>query len=385
MANILDYIRWRGDLTFAQDELNEVDSLILSELSYLNFQGIAQTAEGLSLKEAAARYFEEERDKQINTGDLQKPEYFTMLSLLAESRRFSDIVLSGYVQRLEEEANLQFSAVICRLLPGVCYAAYRGTDDTLLGWKDDFLMSALDTVPSQEEALRYFKRALEENPGCRWYLGGHSKGGNLAVYAAVNAGQRAQRRVLRVFNHDGPGFREQVLASAAWQAMQERICTTVPQASIVGMLLEHGENYTVVRSSEKGAMQHDGLSWEVCGPQFVHLGEVNRKSRIADRTIRKVLGELDDAQRRQFTEALFEVLEANRNRTLTDIRTDGFRAVRAMIKTYDNLDQEAKRALQSVAAKLLSEGFQSIRQERAEQRSRNKERAGDAAETGGEI
>ncbi len=385
MANILDYIRWRGDLTFAQDELNEVDSLILSELSYLNFQGIAQTAEGLSLKEAAARYFEEERDKQINTGDLQKPEYFTMLSLLAESRRFSDIVLSGYVQRLEEEANLQFSAVICRLLPGVCYAAYRGTDDTLLGWKEDFLMSALDTVPSQEEALRYFKRALEENPGCRWYLGGHSKGGNLAVYAAVNAGQRAQRRVLRVFNHDGPGFREQVLASAAWQAMQERICTTVPQASIVGMLLEHGENYTVVRSSEKGAMQHDGLSWEVCGPRFVHLGEVNRKSRIADRTIRKVLGELDDAQRRQFTEALFEVLEANRNRTLTDIRTDGFRAVRAMIKTYDNLDQEAKRALQSVAAKLLSEGFQSIRQERAEQRSRNKERAGDAAETGGEI
>ena len=385
MANILDYIRWRGDLTFAQDELNEVDSLILSELSYLNFQGIAQTAEGLSLKEAAARYFEEERDKQINTGDLQKPEYFTMLSLLAESRRFSDIVLSGYVQRLEEEANLQFSAVICRLLPGVCYAAYRGTDDTLLGWKEDFLMSALDTVPSQEEALRYYKRALEENPGCRWYLGGHSKGGNLAVYAAVNAGQRAQRRVLRVFNHDGPGFREQVLASAAWQAMQERICTTVPQASIVGMLLEHGENYTVVRSSEKGAMQHDGLSWEVCGPQFVHLGEVNRKSRIADRTIRKVLGELDDAQRRQFTEALFEVLEANRNRTLTDIRTDGFRAVRAMIKTYDNLDQEAKRALQSVAAKLLSEGFQSIRQERAEQRSRNKERAGDAAETGGEI
>ncbi len=385
MANILDYIRWRGDLTFAQDELNEVDSLILSELSYLNFQGIAQTAEGLSLKEAAARYFEEERDKQINTGDLQKPEYFTMLSLLAESRRFSDIVLSGYVQRLEEEANLQFSAVICRLLPGVCYAAYRGTDDTLLGWKEDFLMSALDTVPSQEEALRYFKRALEENPGCRWYLGGHSKGGNLAVYAAVNAGQRAQRRVLRVFNHDGPGFREQVLASAAWQAMQERICTTVPQASIVGMLLEHGENYTVVQSSEKGAMQHDGLSWEVCGPRFVHLGEVNRKSRIADRTIRKVLGELDDAQRRQFTEALFEVLEANRNRTLTDIRTDGFRAVRAMIKTYDNLDQEAKRALQSVAAKLLSEGFQSIRQERAEQRSRNKERAGDAAETGGEI
>ncbi len=385
MANILDYIRWRGDLTFAQDELNEVDSLILSELSYLNFQGIAQTAEGLSLKEAAARYFEEERDKQINTGDLQKPEYFTMLSLLAESRRFSDIVLSGYVQRLEEEANLQFSAVICRLLPGVCYAAYRGTDDTLLGWKEDFLMSALDTVPSQEEALRYFKRALEENPGCRWYLGGHSKGGNLAVYAAVNAGQRAQRRVLRVFNHDGPGFREQVLASAAWRAMQERICTTVPQASIVGMLLEHGENYTVVRSSEKGAMQHDGLSWEVCGPRFVHLGEVNRKSRIADRTIRKVLGELDDAQRRQFTEALFEVLEANRNRTLTDIRTDGFRAVRAMIKTYDNLDQEAKRALQSVAAKLLSEGFQSIRQERAEQRSRNKERAGDAAETGGEI
>ncbi|MDE7297721.1 MAG: DUF2974 domain-containing protein [Lachnospiraceae bacterium] len=380
MSNILDYIRWRGDLTFAQDELNEVDSLILSELSYLNFQGIAQTAEGVPLKEAAARYFEEGRDKQKNTGDLLRPEYFSMLAQLAESRRFSDIILSSYVQKLEPEENLQFSAVTCRLRPGVCYAAYRGTDDTLLGWKEDFLMSALDTVPSQEEALRYFRQAMEENTGCRWYLGGHSKGGNLAVYTAVNAGQRAQRRLKGVFNHDGPGFREQVLKSAAWQAVQDRIRTTVPQASIVGMLLEHGENYTVVRSAEKGAMQHDGLSWEVCGPQFVHLGEVTRESRLADMTIRRVLGSLNDEQRRQFTEALFEVLEANQNRTLTDIRTDGFRAVRAMIRTYDNLGYEAKRALQSVAVKLLTEGFHSIQREHANRRSKPKEGATDAAE-----
>ena len=362
MANILDYIRWRGDLTFDKSSLNEVDSLILAELSYLNFESIAQNSEGVSLDKAAGQYFAEERDKQKNTGDLQKPDYFSMLKLMADSERFSNILLSNYVQEVDTDKNMQFSAVTFQLNKDLCYLAYRGTDDTLLGWKEDFLMSVMDTVPSQAAAVRYLKWVMEAHSNCKWYIGGHSKGGNLAVYAATNAGEAKQKQILGVFNHDGPGFKESIVQTKEYEVVRRRIYTSVAQSSIVGMLLEHDENYTVVQSLEKGAMQHDGFSWEVCGTQFIHLESVTKESRIADMTIRRILSDMSDEQRRQFTESLFSVLAADKNRTLTDIRMDGFRAVRAMLKTYDHLDKASKKALQSMVMKMLSEGFKNMQE-----------------------
>lgn len=365
MANILDYLRWRGDLSFAQAPFNEADSLILSELSYLNFQDIANSWEGLTLAEAAMVYFGERRHEKKNTGDLMKENYFTMLRLMADSERFKEIRLMGYVQKSDPEINMQFSAVTFQLEGNLLYLAYRGTDDTLLGWKEDFLMSVMDTVPSQKEALEYLNRVCELNPRKKLYLGGHSKGGNLAVYSAVHAGRRIQKKLIAIFNHDGPGFKESLVDTEDYRAVQERIVTFVPQSSVVGMLLEHEENYMVVKSSEKGLMQHDGFSWEVLGPAFVHLESVTQESRIADMAIRKVLGEMTDEQRMLFTNTLFEILESKRNRTLNDIREEGAKAFLVMIKTYDNLDHETRRLLQSVFSRMLTEGVRGYRRTRA--------------------
>lgn len=366
MANILDYIRWRGDLTLEQAEWNEVDSLILSELSYMNFSEIAESEAGISLKEAAASYFRSGRQMLKNTGDLYKENYFKMLELMAESRRFSDMKLMCYVQKLDTEIDMQFSAVTVEIGHRQLYVAFRGTDDTLLGWKEDFMMSALPVVPSQQEALQYLKRMTEQYPGYRFLVGGHSKGGNLAVYAVMHAGRRVQRKILGVYNHDGPGFKDSVVETPEYQNVAERIHTLVPESSVVGMLLEHDENYSVVKSTEKGLMQHDGFSWEVCGPKFVHLESVSRESRIADMAIRRVFAELTLEQRLQLTNALFDILGAKHNRTLTDIREEGKKGIREMIKAYDGLDKETRKILQTVLSRILTESVKGYRRTREE-------------------
>lgn len=365
MANIIDYLHWRGDLPFSYSPLNEVDSLIFSELVYLNFQGIAEGYRGITLREAAEKYFAEGREKETNTGDLLRENYFILLRKAAESVRFGSVRLSGYVQMLDEEVSMQFAAITFGLEGGMQYVAYRGTDDTLLGWKEDFLMSVQDTVPSQLRAAAYLSEITEIYPKAKLYLGGHSKGGNLAVYSSVHALRQIQQQIIAVFNHDGPGFKESVVDTEAYQNVQNRILTFVPQSSVVGMLLEHEENYIVVHSTQKGRMQHDGFSWEVYGTELVHLQSVTKESKIVDMTIRRVLKEMNDEQKRQFTNALFEVLEANQNRTLTDIRLEGAKAIGPMLYTYDKMDKDTKKALSSILFRLLTESFRSMKEAKA--------------------
>ena len=370
MANILDYLRWRGDLILEQADFNEVDSLILSELSYLNFSGIAEGEEGISIRDATEAYFQSGRQSLRNTGDLYNENYFELLQRMAESRRFADMRLRGYVQKFDTEIGMQFSAVTVEIGRKKLYVAFRGTDDTLLGWKEDFMMSALTVVPSQQEAVQYLKRAAEYYPGYRILTGGHSKGGNLAVYASLHAGKRVQKRIWAVYNHDGPGFRDSVVETPEYQNIAACIRTMVPETSVVGMLLEHEEHYSVVKSSNKGFTQHDGFSWEVCGPEFVHLSSVSRESKMADMAIRQVFAELSLEQRLQLTNALFDTLGAKNSRTLTDIR-EGKKGIKEILRAYDGLDKDARKILQTVLSKIVTESIRGykVTKEAAEQQA----------------
>lgn len=361
MANILDYIDWRGDLTISADSLNEVDGLIFSALSYLNFSGIAERSEGIALREAASVFFEEKRDSLENTGDLQKPALYELLRKMAESKRYGKLKLCNYVQKLDRESNEQFAAVTLRLPANRIFIAYRGTDDTLLGWKEDLLMTAMDTIPSQQEALNYLKQIASENVVERIYLGGHSKGGNIAVYSAVHCGEEIQNRIVGVFNYDGPGFRKSIWETAEYINIKDRIDTYVPQMSVVGMLMEHDKDYAVIRSSKKGAMQHDGFSWEVLGAQFVRVEKVAKRSHIVDRTFRGVLEKFDEEQRVQVTNLLFDLLESNDNRTLTDIKQEALKSIVAMIRNYDHFNSEERKMLKQTVSNALQEWIHNYR------------------------
>ena len=247
MNNIFSYLPWRGDLTLTQSRFNEVDNLILSTLSYLDFSGIVPKngEQEITIQRAAEEYFSlhgiPKHPDLEKASSLELREW--MLYLMTDTRRFRNMRLSCLVQILDTEQVKQFSAMTILVSRKQLYLSFRGTSDVLTGWKEDFLMACMPEVPSQEEAVLYTERVAEQYPNHRLLLGGHSKGGNLAVYAAVQASPEIQSRIDIVWSNDGPGFQEAFLRSEAYQALSPKIRSIVPKSSVVGMLLAHPENY----------------------------------------------------------------------------------------------------------------------------------------------
>ena len=371
MASILDYLDWRGDITFAERAFNEVDNLLLAELSYLDFGGIvpADFAAAVPLSDAVAAFTK--RTPHADMGVLVPDKIPGLAQKMAASARFRDVLLSGYVCKLDEQTETQFAALCAALPDWTVYAAFRGTDDTIVGWKEDFNMGFLPIVPSQREAADYLRVAAAAFPSQKLRAGGHSKGGNLAVYAAVWCGESVQDQLLAVYNNDGPGFHTSLLDRPEHQRIANRIQTILPESSVVGMLLEHEENYQVVRSNQVGLMQHDGFSWQVLGTQFVHLSGLTEGGRIVDSALRDFVRGLDQEQRIRFVDALFEVLTCTNAETLTDLKDGGFRTAYSMLKTVRSLDPDTRQALSGTLGLLVRSGAKSVSQSQPIQRLKN--------------
>ena len=208
-------------------------------------------------------------------------------------------------------------------------------------------MALRDEVPSQLRAVDYVKRAAAQYEGWRLYLGGHSKGGNLAVYSAVNCGAAIQDRILAVYNNDGPGFRKTLLSREEHRRIADRIFTILPKS-------------TVVDSTQVGILQHDGFSWCVLGPRFVRMDDLTGIE-TNDRSIREWVDSLDQPQRQQFTDALFEVLSASGATTLAELREQGVKSAAAMLKAMAGLDKETRKALDcAVGVLFIKSGAQSL-------------------------
>lgn len=350
MANMLDYLDWRGDLTMGQSAFNEVDNLILAELSFLDFgQIVPAPGEGKSVPLAAAAdaFFRRPRESgaAIDMGILVPDEIPILLKKLAGCRRFRDMGLNCFVDMLDVEKAEQFAALSVEVGDGTVYLSFRGTDDTIVGWKEDFLLSCLPEVPAQKMAAEYVKNAASQFSRKKLILGGHSKGGNLAVYAGVFCPVSIQRRIAGVYSNDGPGFREDLLRMPAHERIADRIHSIVPKSSVVGMLLEHEENYTVVDSSQLGFLQHDGFSWEVLGDHFVKLRQITQQGRLNNQELRKWVLSMSVEQRGKFVDALFTVLTASGAVTLTDLRAERFKAAGAMVRAMQELDKKTRDGL----------------------------------------
>lgn len=305
MANIFDYLKWRGDLTFAQDPVNAVDALIFSALVYIHYSGTVKDSPGtpITLREAADDYFAQ--DDLENSFRVKND--LELLRLAADTVRFGMAKICMYRDQLIPELETQFAAVTFLLDDGSMFLAFRGTDSTLTGWKEDFNMSFQQIVPSQRMAVEYV-RDVEEAYMLPMRLGGHSKGGNLAVFAAARSLPARQKRILEVYNNDGPGFTDYMMGDPGYLAMVPRIRTYIPQSSVIGMLLEHEEPYTVVRSKTVGILQHDPYSWEVMGNGLVTMQEVTYSSQFMDATIKAWFAEMTDQERGQLVDVMFSLL-----------------------------------------------------------------------------
>ena len=319
MDHIFDYLDWRGDVPFSVSPFNEVDNYIVSKIGCCDFDGIVPADAGaVALGEALPAYFDRCGSAGAYFGVLASPQLAPLLRRLPEVPRFRDLGLSGFVRRALPECDEQFSALTVSIPDGTHYVSFRGTDDTLYAWKEDCMMALSGAVPAQRDAADYLLWAASAYDG-PLRVGGHSKGGNLAVYAAAQADEAVQDRISIIYNNDGPGFDAAFLVSPGYRRVRDRLLTLLPQYSIVGTLLEQDTNCVIVRSGRFGIAAHDGFNWGVRGTQFLRCADMSRSSRAFDATMGRVLGEMDMDQRRDFIETLFRILSATGAVTLTDI------------------------------------------------------------------
>ena len=355
MANIIDYILWRGDLPVAQVPLGEVDALILSYLSYMPMDGIVPGEDGgepVTLRDAMiamlGRSEQENSPLAYSVMDDRK-----LLAALAQSVRFGTMRLCAFVNRVDGEAEEQFSAVTFLPEAGPALIAYRGTDNTVVGWQEDFNMCFESEVPAQRDAAAYAEHMAQVLDG-GIILGGHSKGGNLAAYAELFVSGETHRRIQAVYNFDGPGFNEEIVGSAAFAQRKRCVQTFVPQSSIVGVLMENDEVMTVVRSDGVGIFQHNPYTWQVMGGSFIALPERTNSSRFADETVRHWLASLSPEVRRRAIDGIFEVLGASDGRNVAELFEP--RKAMGVLRAAGSMDEQTRRAVEETF-RLLGEAL----------------------------
>ena len=359
MANLFDYLTWRGDLEFTISPLNPVDNVILCQLSYLPLDDIVPgpgEKNGISISLAAKMIREKLQSDSDFKSRLMYKDDPELINTLASSNRFGKCHLFGYVNHIDTDREVQFSAVCVHTNDGHCFVAFRGTDFTFVGWKEDFNMSFKEVIPAQIEAVNYLERmgSMIKGP---LRLGGHSKGGNLAVYAASNCRKRIQKRITEIYSNDAPGFHKNVIASEGFEAIRDRVRSYVPQASVVGMLLEHGCDYTVIKSSQIGLLQHDLYSWEMTHNDMVQVDNITLGSRFVDKTLRDWIDSLDKEQREQFFDAMYSILSASEAKSLPELESSWFKAVSRIIKSFGNIDEYTR----NLISKTLGELFNAAR------------------------
>jgi len=368
MGNLLDYVRWRGDLRFEHAKFCEVDNLVLSALSYIDFQGIVTGEDRterwfeedcITMKEAAKIYFRDHDVEEETPGLLLSNAFVQLFYLMSRSERYSQLKLSHYINHVDEIEEKQFSAITIQLGDKTCFVAFRGTDDTVVGWKEDFNMCLQTPVPAQKEAVQYLKWVCKSVRG-KLRLGGHSKGGNLAVYAAAFSGARIRKRVLEIYNNDGPGFDKRILESEEYKQIQDKIYAYVPQASMIGMLFEHEEGYQIVYSQHKGVFQHDPFTWEIEGPSFVFADELSQGAQILDQTVKDWIFTIDEEQKAVFVESLFQILKNEEVTTLSEL---SFKKVTAMLKSLNGMDEQTKKILFSTIKTLIGTAKKNVEKE----------------------
>lgn len=362
MSNMESYLDWRGDIGLEASAFNEVDSLILCQLSYCDFDGIIPAAgEGkpVPIREAARAYAEKVEKAQ----ELPDAEFAHSLVHLIEHaaacERFRKVQVFGYKAILDPVQSAQMAAVSYLLPDGTVYAAYRGTDQSIAGWKEDFKLSFLPETEGQRYACRYLLQIAELEKG-RLRTGGHSKGGNFAVYAALKAEEAVQARIEAVYNHDGPGFVYAIQKSEAYSRLRERIHTTVPRDTIIGALLFHEAEPKVVMSTAQGLAQHELLSWEVLGTDFVLAPGRSDLSLFVENVLNKWLSELDSERRESFVNELFAFFEATGAASFAEMKKDIPGAAASVLNVMRRMQKGQRQEFWDVLGRLAVSGGEGL-------------------------
>ncbi len=362
--NLFDYVKEYGNLSFEEEGINELDSAIFSMLSYISFEGTAVegSLEGVSLRELSDRFFSSEFRYSIRNENWDIwQSCIRMLETAASYRRYEEIKVKGYVSRLDEDDPSQFSALVFTLSPQLHFVAFRGTDTSIAGWRDNFLMTCENQTATQKLALDYLKVWAPRLPGVI-HTGGHSKGANLAIYAAAHLEADLQDRIKNIWNFEGPGFSRNPDMLERMEAIRERIKTYVPETSLVGVVMRSFDSYTAVESDNKLFLQHDIFSWHVEEKGFESVAELSRTSRMFDSTMNATIANLSDTQFRIIINALFDSMEDSGIHSVQDISDNMGRFSGKLTKSCFFSDKETRQTLLYVG-KCLVKNFNKARKE----------------------
>lgn len=339
MANINDYLLWRGDLAITDEfKFNEIDSMILARFSYLIFDKIEmnekETIESISnkMKDFDNNEFRYNGDKEL-------------ITYLGKSNRFKNMYVTDYISNNDKEVEKQFGAITIHISDSEMYLSFIGTDNSIIGWKEDFNLSFMENIPAQIEGKNYTNKIAEKYKDKKIRIGGHSKGGNVAVYSAISVSKEIQDRIIKVYNYDGPGFDKKIVENNKNKHIIDRIETYIPQDSVIGRLLEHEEKYEIVHSIEKGLYQHDIYSWQVLKDDVVKVDTLEDTSEIINNTMREWLKQTTPSQRKIFFDTVFELFYSTSATTFKELSSAWTQNGMQILKKYKELSEEDKQAI----------------------------------------
>ena len=354
MANIMEYLDWRGDVPFSIDPFNEVDNLILSEIAYTDLEGIMGSKDEMPLTDVCKKYFSVHTVEEVSSRDTFYRLAPMVMKKAAESVRFHDFVLSEYINIIDADKEEQMSALTFTVPGYMTYVAFRGTDNTIVGWKEDFNLSYMEETPGQKRAVRYLNEQYKRKDE-KLYVGGHSKGGNFAVYAGAFCDDEIREKIVTIYTNDGPGFREDILNTVEYQRILPHVMSIIPNESLVGILLMGTFTHTVIKSSAHAIAQHDPLTWQVYGNSFVG-SDLSGGSILMDKTVSAWLSELDDSKRQRFIDVLFDMLTATGASTLEEMSGSGIKGLSEGMKLLKGLPKDEQNEFLNMLKKLFKTG-----------------------------
>jgi len=353
MGNMILYAEAYRNMGFEWMPFNEVDSLILSQLSYYHYakSEFGKTEFSSTIAEFLMQYGEEAVHELMTIKNDQK-----LSEILKRGGRHGGLRACGYVEILDAEfgdCGKQFAAITFEIEKGIYYIAYRGTDNSVTGWKEDTNLSFSREIPAQKEAVLYAQKMMDQLEG-RFYLGGHSKGGNMAIYTVMKLPEKYRQRIDAVYNHDGPGFFREVYESEAYRAVRSMIYKSVPQSSLIGMIWEADDNYRVVKSSAEGFFQHDPYTWLVEDTDFVRVEAVDSFSMHITHVMNSWLEEIDFADRKRMIDAVFSVISASGVSLFNEFSEQRRQKIKALLVGITDVESDDRKLVFSAVRRLFS-------------------------------
>ena len=361
MKNMLDYIKEFGHVSFEERAFSEIDALVLTELEYLPLEKVVPSDENgedfVTVKEIA-EYMQEHKQELFDENPMMiTEERHEVSQVIADAPRFQSLKFFGVVSEWDKDTTKQFAAVTVEVEPSVRLVVFRGTDDTLIGWKEDFLMTYSPLVAAQTDAKEYLAKQASLWDG-DLMISGHSKGGNLAIYAAATQVEDVQLRIVDIFCFDSPGLYRSVLETKGYQNIVPLAMRYIPQDSLVGLMLESEVPYVIVKSNATGAMQHSAMTWEIEDGQFIKMEKLTKNSQLNDQTFKKWTESVSDEELELFWNVFFELLFSVGIDTVNDLYGEFMHYVQEFLKAAGNMDEEKRELLTRIALLLVSTRFE---------------------------